>query len=304
MNEEEERLRTEAMLKKFRALRLYLLDQGYSEKDAYSSARYLDCLFPPLQERFDEWRETGELRDDLTVCGFTIGEISSRTEYTIPDVFLHFNNAFTVPWSETEEQSWSVVRGPQTKDFFRELGWKEEEEYFPSYEELVDWFETHEHNSRSNAQDSATEIINMMVRPLRERLSHWWLTGELKDDIEVLYWTLGRFLTTYVKGIPVALTQFSTLFKSGDGSKFWVWKVTNYAHDPALFAPFKYIENPGPRPEFFPNINIDCWWGSLPEEDKYDAKFSYLRWRDRVRRENEEARASFLKKCAGEVKMG
>lgn len=184
--------------------------QGYSHESRLRYCLAINGFIDPIKQRFDQWWKTGRLCDDLEICGMTIGEITSRTTFPIHEAFILFNDAFMVPWSYDKEERY---REPTIHERFSMLGWREEEDYFPPYEELLEWFKSHDHNARYSIEIEAKQL-EQLVRPLRERFVDWWLTGVLRDDLEYCGWTLGRFLRTFVKGAPVAFSDFNALFRS------------------------------------------------------------------------------------------
>ncbi|MCY6494538.1 hypothetical protein [Leptolyngbya sp. GGD] len=236
-------MRGENSVEKFKEFYLWLaIEENYSDQAAGKYARRLAQLFPLLQERFDHWFHTRELKDDLRICGWSIGEIVKHTECSLYHAFLYFDDAFSTPWSweKTDRSLWERNRRllwdmPSTQEFFRTLGWKEEEDCFPAHWELVRWFTTYEHNSRVSAECGSKDLIYMAVRPLMERFSEWWTTGSLRDDLEVGGWSVGRLLNTYVRGVPVAFSEFNYLFF--DCIQGRVDRFNEMAQNPALYQP-------------------------------------------------------------------
>jgi hypothetical protein len=72
---------------------------GFTDERARSEASCFLGPFPLSQERFAHLRFTGELQNDLRICGWSIGEIQSQTNCSLPDLFSYFHDAFTVPWA-------------------------------------------------------------------------------------------------------------------------------------------------------------------------------------------------------------
>lgn len=213
--EEPEALRQEIVLKPHEELYLYFRDLGHCHEAAQHLRGMFEHLSPPLQKRFDHWFHTGELIDDLTLCGWSIGAIVKHRRILVPDAFRYFfAPAFVRPWISEEEYARHVNYEFSAHERFRSLGWKEKDEVFPSHEELLKWFQSHPYNGRYDPKDQA-QALTFLVRPLLERFVDWYYKGTLRDDLEIAGWSLGRFLETFVMAVPTAFLEFNRLFTAG-----------------------------------------------------------------------------------------
>lgn len=65
--------------------------EGTEEATAERHAQELLLLSTPVKERFLQWWQTGELRDDLQVKEFRISSFQQKWKYSIVCAFIDFN---------------------------------------------------------------------------------------------------------------------------------------------------------------------------------------------------------------------
>jgi hypothetical protein len=87
---------------------------------------------------------------------------------------------------------------------------KDEIKSFPSYEEMYNRFISE--GVKEDKADREAKALCLLSEPVKERFLHWWHTGELIDDLEIVRIKISSCSLPKNFRFPTAFIDFDSLY--------------------------------------------------------------------------------------------